>query len=102
MDSPNANAKMITVTNGFSPATVIIPSGRARKPCSKTALITPNVAPRDTTFIATALTGTTSDPVMANSRTVIASTVIPTAQGSRLTISPSRSLSSAASPVTQD
>src|SRR6266545_3551230 len=102
MDRPKANANTITTTNGLSPATVMSPSCLARNPCSNTALITPNVAPRETTFITTALSGTTREPVIANSSTTMASTVTPTAKGSRSPSSPSRSLRKAASPVTQD
>ena len=46
--------------------------------------------------------GTTSEPVMANSSTTIASRVTATAAGSADRIRPSRSVSTAASPVTQD
>src|SRR3954452_23963810 len=102
MDSPNANAKTITMTNGSSPPTVIVCSGPASQPCSNTAYITPKVAPSDTTLARIAFTGTTSEPVNANSSSTMASSVTPTAQGRPRSISPIRSTSTAASPVTQD
>ena len=71
-------------------------------PCWNTRVITPTVAPSDSAFITIALIGTISEPVIRNSSTSMASTVMPIAHGSRSLISPTMSLSSAASPVTQD
>ncbi|GLH96031.1 hypothetical protein Pa4123_13040 [Phytohabitans aurantiacus] len=62
----------------------------------------PNVAASETTFMTTALTGTTREPVIRNSSTSIARAVSPMAIGRRPVSRPVRSRRSAASPVTHD
>ena len=58
------------------------------------------MAPSDSTFITIALTGTTTEPVIRNSSTNVATTTMPTANGSRDVIESRRSTISAGSPPT--
>src|SRR3712207_8822763 len=72
MDSPKANTKistgmvMSTIPGGSKP------SSPDRWPSWNTQTRAPKLAPSDSTFMTIALTGTTTDPVIRNSRAKVA------------------------------
>ena len=71
----------------------------SRRPSWNTHTITPNEAPSEITLMNSALNGTTTDPVMRNSSTNVASTTMRTASGVCARRSCNRSTSTAAGPV---
>ena len=77
------------------------PSASARCPSWNTHTSAPNVAPSEIVFISSALTGTSSEPVIRNSSTNSATATTPNAHGSRSASDPEKSTRTAASPVTQ-
>ena len=83
MDSPKVMAKVRTGTVGSSDPVPSAPSSQARWPSWKTQTRAPKLAPRLSTFITMALTGTTTDPVNRNSSTKVARATSPAARGRR-------------------
>ena len=63
---------------------LVNPSRPERCPSWNTHTSAPNVAPRDRVFMASALTGTSTEPVIRNSRTNVEAAMRPRAYGSRL------------------
>ena len=73
MDRPNANTNTTTGTHASMAPKASKPSSPDRWPCWKTQTSAPNVAPSDRVFITSALTGTSTEPVIRNSSTNVAS-----------------------------
>src|SRR3954447_1087623 len=101
IESPKANEKIRTgITNHTEP--VESKSSRPdRCPSWNTHTSAPKLAPSDSTFISSALTGTTTEPVMRNSSTKVASATNPRTKGSRDSSAALSSTVSAARPVTK-
>ena len=76
------------------------PSSPERWPSWNTQTSAPKVAPSDSTFMTTALTATTTEPVMRNSSTSVAAHDERGGEGRRSATDSLKSTSSAASPVT--
>src|SRR4029450_7092892 len=84
MDRPKANTKISTGTVMSTMPGGSKPSGPERWPSWNTQTSAPKLAPSDSTFMTIALTGTTTDPVIRNSRAKVASPISPRACGTRL------------------
>ncbi len=91
---------MSTVTVASMDPVAVNPSAEARFPSWKAHTITPNEAPMDSTFISSALTGSTSDPNAANSSTIVTDPTTSAIHGSRASRLSWRSSCAAVAPPT--
>src|SRR5215472_2935309 len=100
MESPNPEAKIMTLRQASAEPQAVNPSSEDRCPSWNTHTSAPNVAPSDKTFMTIALSGMSTEPVIKNNSAKVASAIQAAAYGARLAISALKSASDAAEPVT--
>src|SRR5680860_1479603 len=83
------------------PPALVKSSTSSRWPYWKTQTTTPSDAPSETTLSSNAFSGTSSEPVIANSSANVASTTMPIAHGASADVASTKSTRPAAWPVTQ-
>jgi hypothetical protein len=76
MESPNAKANTITGTQASIAPNAVNPSIQARCPSWNTQTSAPNTAPSERAFMTRALTRTSTEPVIKNSRAKVARPII--------------------------
>src|SRR6266511_4022147 len=100
MDSPNAKANTSTGSTNHTEPVGSNRSSPDRCPSWNTHTSAPKLAPSDSTFMTRAFTGTTTEPVIRNSSTNVASATNPRTSGRREISACLASTVSAACPVT--
>ena len=83
MERPNAIAAVITGTVRSMPASCGRPKAETKWPSWKTQTTMPSAAPTLSTFVRTALNGSSTEPVKANSSRNVTSITAPAAIGAR-------------------